>query len=212
MREVVQTVAAQKPRPVIFLWDNGHHPDLEGEVDWYVRSSINRRCWPRWYMALHATTEFICTLDDDLTFGDETLLSDLVALHRSRGDSQAIVGPCGVVLKEGASYRDAVHIHPFRRPVADASCDIVKGRCMLLTHEALLRATLPTNYFSHQDDDIIMSATLAGGRRGAHLCVGSLGPRFRLLPEPHALKNQPEHWNRRTQCCNTHFRTQLPTD
>src|SRR5688572_15947857 len=57
IRAVIRSVSSQLPRPEVFLWNNGADIECE-EVDWYVRSSLNKRCWPRWSMARHAETEF----------------------------------------------------------------------------------------------------------------------------------------------------------
>lgn len=208
---VIRSVSSQVPRPDVFLWNNG--PDIESEgVDWYVRSSLNKRCWPRWFMARHAETEFVCVLDDDVAFGDMRVLQDMVDLLVSQGSQRTIVGPCGVTLRDGVSYKAGDHVHPFRGGFTDGRCDVIKGKCMLLWRDAVSSIEFPEDLNEDCDDDIVVSALIARGRRGQHICAASLGPRFDLLPEPYALKNQPEHWQRRTACCNRYFDLSLPLD
>jgi hypothetical protein len=208
---VVGAVASQRPSPTIYLWNNGA-PIVQPGVDWYVASSINRRCWPRWYMAAFAPTEFVCVLDDDLCFADPHVLRDMKELLLDSGQPNTIVGPCGVTLIDGLSYRAARHVHPFRGEWKDAACDIVKGRCMLLRRHDLVTRVALSQYADEPDDDIIVSAALASGRRGQHICAASLGKRFHLLPESHALKDEAEHWTRRGKCCNKHFGTRLAVE
>jgi hypothetical protein len=208
---VIDSVASQRPTPAVYLWNNGAdiaHPD----IDWYVRSSVNRRCWPRWSMAVCAPTDFVCVLDDDLRFKDADVLRDMKEMLLDCGRPNAIIGPCGVNLIDGVSYKAAGHIHSLRRDWKDEPCDIVKGRCMLVGRESLVTHLVPHRYLDERDDDIIVSALLAGGKRRQHICAASFGKRFEQLPEPYALKDEAEHWKRRSMCCNKYFGTELPVE
>lgn len=208
---VIQSVSSQVPRPDVFLWNNGS-PINDRSVDWYVESSVNMRCWPRWFMARQARTELVCVLDDDIFFSDSGVLKDLADILLERGNQRTIVGPCGVTLRDGATYKDAHHVHPFRGTHADRPCDLVKGRCMLMWRSALVDVSFPDDLARDCDDDIVISSLLARRRKGQHISAASLGSRFTLLPEPHALKDEAQHWRRRTLCCNRFFDVDLPID
>jgi hypothetical protein len=130
VKRLLDALERQVPRPEIFLWNNGGalwHP----AVDWQVNSSRNALCWPRWSMAIHARTEFVCSLDDDLLPRDAKLLADALAFARR---SPGIIGAAGVAMRAGGGYGNGKH---FNRPRLTRQVDVVKGRLLMLPAEAL---------------------------------------------------------------------------
>lgn len=162
---VIDSVARQTAKPVIFLWNNGA-PLKDERIRWQVDSSENAGCWPRWFMASRAATEFVCSLDDDLILKDPYVLEDAIAFLAQCGE-ETIIGPEGVRLAFSKLYRDCDHV---AYPAEDTPVSIVKGRMMLFRRSALNRVTLTTAYDVARDaDDIALSAMAAGGKAGRHI-------------------------------------------
>jgi len=191
LRRVIDALDRQTLRPVMFLWNNGT-PFDDPRVDWRVDSSTNQRCWPRWFMAARAQTEFVAVLDDDLMPQDERVLENAVGFLSHQPTSSAI-GVCGVNLIDDRPYGKCGTVWPSE---TDQSVDIVKGR-FLMTRTASLRA-IPFAPATDEGigiaDDIIISAQLADGRSASHWIPSILKDRFAELPQPHALSGESGHY------------------
>ncbi len=185
LRLIVAALAAQKPRPLLFLWNNGEPLELEG-IDWQIDSSRNMGCGVRWQMGVHAPTEFVCSWDDDLLPGDPHVLRDAAACLAERG---GILGAFGVQILAGKDYRNSRHV---LLPAKDTEVDIVKGR-LLMARTAELRGVpaCPERYALA--DDLWLSSRIHGPHAAAGLFHGRLGD----LPAPHAVCGRPGHYKER---------------
>src|SRR5258705_12683270 len=95
LRRVLDGVLSQNIKSDIFLWNNNREPFKHRGIDWQVDSSQNKLCWPRWFMACMANTEYVCTIDDDLFFRDYNLLQDFLKIRVNLPD-RTILGIEGV--------------------------------------------------------------------------------------------------------------------
>lgn len=188
LRRVVDALAQQQPRPVIFLWNNAGGPLKLKGIDWQVDSSRNVGCAARWQMAVHAESEFVCSWDDDLVPKDPRLLADAVAALAG-GPAVGLLGAYGVRMLPGKDYLGSSHIS---FPGTDEMVDIVKGR-LLVARSADVRALPPCPPHYALADDLWLSAGVAG----PHRVTGLFRGRIRELPAPHAVCNRPGHYAER---------------
>jgi hypothetical protein len=200
---VIDSLMRQTLRPTVFLWNNAGTPFHDERVAWQVDSSQNMGCWPRWFMASRARTEYVCTLDDDLVLADEQVLEDAVALL-AQCPEHTILGPEGVKLVFGKPYRHCDHV---AAPETDTPVSIVKGRMMLLRRAALERVPFSTAYEVARDaDDIVISALVAGGKANRHVVPALFGDRLEELEEYGVgLKERPAHHERREAARRKYF-------
>lgn len=204
-RRVLDAVCSQTVRPVVFAWNN-HPAQLDDlRVAWRIQSSQNRFCWPRWYLAAQAETEFVASIDDDLLPADDRVLEDALAVLRD-AETHAIVGPYGKQLRDGVPFAESVHVSAGE---GDRRVDWVKGRLMVMRTESLRRvapARPPAPPpLVQRCDDIIVSARMAEGKRGQHLVPAVLRGRFRDLPQDHAVHRLPGFAEHRAQAAEQFF-------
>ena len=204
---ILDSIAAQSVETRIFLWDNGPEPVDDPRLDWRVDSSVNLGCWPRWIMATHAETEFVCSLDDDLCFGDRHVLRDGLRIMETLGPDQ-VVGPFARNLSKSLSYTKGRNIYGSRNGQAkNWKVDVIKGRHILARTEPL-RTRLPPHLPPPAEDDIAVCGILAGGKLRQHVRPGIYlhkGQRFRELPAPHSLWGRPDHLYRRDKAAREFF-------
>lgn len=196
MAAVLDALATQEPRPVIFLWNNSGQVFHHSAVDWQVDSSRNAQCLPRVWMAGWAETPFVCLHDDDLLPYDEHVLHDLVvAASRLKADQAA--GPCGAILPPDRPYLPHKSVWC---PGSTTPVDLVKGRCLVARTE-ILRERLSLADVTAEDgiaDDFVVCGRLAGGKRLYHVVPAGLTGRYRNLPVGReASFASPDHARRR---------------
>jgi len=209
---ILECLAAQTARPRIFLWNNGAPLDSSSLKPHasslsLIQSDTNLGCFPRWWLASAAETEFVCTIDDDLLLRDEKVLEDAIDACRSKCPD-GIVGFFGWKRVPGKSYKGARHING---SAEDRRVDLVKGRFMLLRRELLERVPLVppqdsslTPQALFRCDDIYINLMISGGRPGYHLVPGVLGKRWvDLKQDSRALAAQPGHWDARNRAVET---------
>ena len=205
LHQIIGQLRRQSLPVQIFLWNNGERFDSPW-LDWQVDSSLNKVCAPRWFMAASADTDFVCILDDDLFLADDNIMSDMINIAHNLPDD-TIIGPTGVKLVPGLTYRDAHHLYSFRcEESVDTPCDIIKGSLMLMRTSAL-RKHINLDVFNYcREEDIIVSALLAEGKRNHHLCLTSFGDRFRSVGnDAFALWRQEGHMEARQSACMRFF-------
>jgi hypothetical protein len=204
LRRTIISIENQSIRSTLFLWNNGS-PFVEPNIDWYLQSSSNKRCWPRWLMATCAKTEFVCTLDDDLRFADENVLAD--ALDRFPGSEEAcIIGADGVNLLPGMAYKHCEHLRLSDPPgPEDVRADLIKGKFMLMRTSALRERMIYGTPNTLCEDDIIISASLSRRQRKQHLVLATIRDRFVHAIEPYALCESEGHYDRRQEACEKYF-------
>ncbi len=199
----------QTARPRVVVWDNGFGEEgglkirpangpmmpIEAHplVDLAVYSSRNLGCFPRWQLATHCQTEYVCSLDDDLMFKDPRVLADAVTAHRTLCPD-GIVGMFGVRLQEGKTYKDARHYNG--RVKHDTPVDIVKGRFMLFRREQLRDVPGAIPGVLQAEDDLYVSLSISRGKLGGHLLPGCLSGRWQQVGKEDARSNslRPGHY------------------
>jgi hypothetical protein len=182
IRHVIAGWRMQSIPVSIFLWDNGDLRPPPSDVDLYVKSSVNLKCYPRWHLAAYAASEFICTNDDDLAVIDDKLAERIVA-RLSIMPEDTIIGPVGMCLKDGKYHFQEV-VNDDRR------VDVVKGR-MACMRRAFL-AKVPTWPPVPTEDDIYISSF------SKNKFVMSLFNRsWSELRAPHAISRAKGHFERR---------------
>jgi len=204
---ILESIASQSVDAKIFLWDNGETPIEDPRIDWLVRSSVNMACWPRWFMAVHADTDFVCTLDDDLCFADPHVLRD--GINAIEGlEADQLVGPCARNLGDGLSYSGGSNVLGSRKGgKADRLVDVIKGR-HIVAKTATLRDRLPLWFPPPPEDDIVVCGLVAKGRRRRHVRPDRYRyrlQRFEELPAPFALWESPDHLTRRDEAAKEYF-------
>jgi hypothetical protein len=201
---IIRDLRNQDAKPHIFLWDNSPYDHSETfDTDWTVKSSENKRCWPRWFMGSMAQTDYIMSLDDDLTMRDPKFISDLISVLDTAGDR--VVGIQGVLLRPGKLYFESNRMGV---PQENHEVDIVKGR--LLSFRTLLLKLIDLDAMRATEDDIAISGMLGQGMR-KHWIVPSLRARTLNLPDPHALWQEEGHFKRRDDAVKVFFPWHIPS-
>jgi hypothetical protein len=204
---LLDTIKAQKVESRVFLWDNGEEPVEDDRIDWIVRSSVNMLCWPRWFMACQADTEYVCTLDDDLCFKDHGVLGDGIEALETLDDHK-IVGPFGRILSPAGLYSGGSNVWGSEEDrETNWPVDVIKGRHMVVKTR-ILRNRLPMAIPPPPEDDIAVCGILAEGRRHQHVRPHHYGyrlQRFRELPANDAIWKKPDHLDRRDETARSFF-------
>lgn len=204
---VLDSITSQSVKARVFLWDNGEVPVEDPRIDWLVRSSVNMVCWPRWFMAAHADTPWVCTLDDDLSFADRHVLRDGIRAAEPLEPDQ-LVGPFGRRLSKELSYARGKNVWGSRDGrQRNWRVDVVKGR-HILARTATLRERLPLRIPPPPEDDIAVCGLVAGGKRRHHVRPAAYLyrlERFQELPAPHAIWEASNHLQRRDEAARRFF-------
>lgn len=205
LEKIIAQVRSQSVPVNIFLWNNGESI-INNDIDWYVESSHNAMCSPRWFMAANADTEFVCIYDDDLFLMDNNIFADIVKLA-DKSPRGSIFGPTGVTLKPGTHYRDAEHHYSFRSiKQEDIRCDIIKGSMMLMRTSELQKKVNLNIFKFKREEDIIVSALMADCQLNQHYCLLSFGDRFNSVGDDDvALWRHDGHMDARELACNEFF-------
>ncbi len=207
----------------VVVWDNGWTagqqvamPGPDGApvpvadhplVDFYVGAGRNLGCYPRWFLASLAQTEFVCSMDDDLIFADERVLADAMLACREQCPD-GIVGFFGWSRVPGKGYRQGRH---HNGTTTGTWADLIKGRFMLFRRELLERVPshlscldgLPGSHGlvgHHHEDDIILRLCMSRGETDFHRIPPVLKHRWKDLPQRGSSACAQEgHWRRRNE-------------
>ena len=140
LKRTIASLRSQSIPVAIWLWNNNPEDRTPYDVDQKFEAPRNFYCWPRWLLGSLIDTEFLFTLDDDLTFGDGEVLVDALS-YLKQLPLTSIVGYCGVQLDSDRNYWQSKHYH---QPEVDreVGVDIVKGRFMLMRKKFIGRISL----------------------------------------------------------------------
>lgn len=200
LAKLIQVLASQTRRPVIYLWDNSAHQTMDvigaaayKQVDWYVGSSRNLQCPPRWWMAQQAETPYVMSFDDDLMPSDNKLLEDLLPQLDEKGPRR-IVGAFGKLLNNSTTYELCPNSQP------GEYCDIILGRVMIMATKSLRQrlqwSTVLGNNWGTVDD-ITLSGMFYSKYQQLHYCSEVFKDRLTELPDDFALAKEPGHFIKR---------------
>lgn len=196
---IIRDLRNQEAQPRIFLWDNSPSDHSHTfDADWIVRSSENKRCWARWFMASMAETDYVMSLDDDLALMDAKFITDLVSTLDSAGDR--VIGIRGVLLRPGKLYAES---NSTGLTPGSYEVDIVKGR-LFAFRTSLFKWIDFGAVHATTEDDIAISGMLSQGVR-KHWIDPGLARRTANLPDPHALWQQEGHFKRRDEAVKIFF-------
>lgn len=199
---MIQSIRSQSVPIEILLWNNNSDDTTQYDVDLQVNSSQNLMCWPRWFLANYADSEYVFSLDDDVFFKDSTVIADCIAYTKEHVCS---IGYSGVILNDKKEYLESKHIYIPKRST-DVEVDIIKGRFMF--HHISFLDTM--RMFPHRDiqkygsrieDDIILSSFL-----GKKIIPSFLRDRLQELESNDALYEQSEHLDSRQETVQYYFR------
>jgi hypothetical protein len=130
----IQSIRKQDAGVKIWLWNNNPADTKSYDVDYQFNSPENFKCWPRWLLGSMVTTDYIFTLDDDLTITNPRHISNCISYIKSK-PIDTILGFTGVILERDKTYWQSPHINA--TPNRDARVDIVKGRFMFMRSSLL---------------------------------------------------------------------------
>lgn len=206
LRETIKSLKCQTVNPSIFLWNNGERSDF-ADIDWLVESSLNRKCIPRWFMAMFAETEFVCIIDDDIILNDKNVLEDIIEIA-SENDDNIIYGISGVRLQLGKTYSTSEHVFSYKGEALydNISVDIVKGSFMFMKAQSMRKLVDISMITVDTCDDIYVSSFMTKKRR-QHLCLSSFRDRFvHTGDDIHALWRSEDHFLSRNRVSASAFK------
>jgi hypothetical protein len=198
--KIINSLRSQSAPIEIFLWNNNPLDKTKYDVDLQIDSSKNLMCWPRWFMANYASSDYIFSLDDDFIFRDEKVIEDCIFYCQKQNDKGAI-GFFGVHLNKDKSYWGSKHL------VAGETdkVDILKGR-FIFCPKSVLR--LNSEAFGASidnpriEDDIFISSLIKNKTLPLFL-----RNRFLNLPDyNNGLYAQKEHKASRQDSCHKLFK------
>jgi glycosyltransferase involved in cell wall biosynthesis len=167
LERITHDAMQQSTHPQVWVVDNASDDTrhrYEGIAHRITRLRNQDKCYARWAEAAYTVTEFICIMDDDLTFDDAKVIEDCEQYMDDYPHMQAI-GHNGVRLTPGKSYWQARHMPSAHE---DQPCDIIKGRFMFVRARELY--AIPTrDELNDTCDDICISAMLTHKRVPAFL-------------------------------------------
>ncbi len=219
---IIDSLKNQSIECEIFLWNNSDDNFIDDRIDWVINSNRNRFCWPRWFMGVYAKNDFIMSLDDDLSFTDNTALEIIhnEAIHWwEKGRAIGIEGVRVNNLEKYFSTSTQMRLHKlkigkpnihFIKPKKIQKVDIIKGRLLLCSKEDLKEVPINTK-FRQYGDDIALSYFLSKGRRNHHIVTNKLNDKIINLEGTHdsMAQQSTENWDQiRTKILNEYFKNQ----
>lgn len=137
LKRIIEDAKKQTERPKIIVIDNSsndiHHKIDVTEVE-YIPSDNKNQCWERWVHAVKTDTEYVCVMDDDLTFNDNTTLNKCLN-YMDKNPKVDAVGYTGVNYDSNQGYFNSPHYgHPLQH---NLEVPIIKGRFMFIRKKSL---------------------------------------------------------------------------
>jgi len=185
----------------IFLWDNSGVFKKDNRIDWQITSSINKGCYPRWWMAFFAQTKFICSYDDDLMFKNFDALQE--AIETLNNTEKKAVGFCGRLLGDTPCNYEHTKTFEVNRITDKIQrdkeiVDLLLGRFILTTTHNIKELNLSHSY-PYTQDDIEVCAQLAGRQRQKFIVLKSLAESVIELPDNDAVWKMSGHFDVRQE-------------
>ena len=190
----IQSIRKQDAGVKIWLWNNNPADTKSYDVDYQFNSPENFKCWPRWLLGSMVNTDYIFTLDDDLTITNPRHISNCISYIKSK-PIDTILGFTGVILQRDKTYWQSPHINA--TPNKDTRVDIVKGRFMFMRSSLLNSVKLE----NEGQEDIKVSSYSKN-----KFIPGIFHGCFHELPEgDESLWKQPAHNNNRIVAAMRYF-------
>lgn len=192
VQQIIEALREQSVPVRIALWHNGADDDIPG-ADWVIRSDWNAGCLARWHVGALVGSDYVFTIDDDLTPKSAKLIETCIARSMREGDRR-ILGYTGRILASGPRYYNHGKSVGLSRD-EDRYVDIVKGRFMFVPSRLLARVPLAFPGYEGRGDDIWISLHTASGEK-THLLPKEVAGSFSNLEDKEeqvGLSKQPGH-------------------
>lgn len=198
LKKIISNLKSQTEKPQIFLWNNSQQDSKKYDIDLQINSSANLMCWPRWFMANYANTEYVFSLDDDLIFTDENVIGDCIRFMEK--NECGAIGYSGVLVnRPNDVYSRQKHCFSGSN---DRFVDILKGGFIfarkkdLSLPEIILDSSLRDPRI---EDDIIISSLI----KGKKIVPSFLRDRLKMMEGySYGLHKENGHYESRTKYMN----------
>lgn len=198
LERIIEDIKKQSVPIKIFLWNNNIEDKRKYPVDLQIDSSINLMCSPRWIMAGYADTDYVFSLDDDLTLKDNFVIEDCI---KYVSNNNCAIGYSGVILNNKKEYCASKHIESNKTD--DIIVDIIKGRFIFVKRKDCIAVNFSAIDKTHNfriEDDIILSSYL-----NKKIIPSFLYERLNNLPGKYALCSMPDHYQSRILITKKYF-------
>lgn len=142
LHKVIKSIRSQDLPIDIWLWNNSNIVE-QFDVDQYIHSSTNLKCFPRWCLASMVQTKYFFVIDDDIRFNDNRVISDCINSFEKSNIEDLIIGHTGVILNKEKSYFNSEH---FSNVAKSVYVDIVKGRFMFMKQSLMNSVTMDVSF------------------------------------------------------------------
>ena len=154
LQTVIEAALLQSTGPQVWVVDNaaGTRHEYKGKAHRMMYDDNSFKCWRRWQAAREVDTQFVCIMDDDLTFVRADVIERCELYMREHAQVD-VIGAFGVTMAPRRTYWQSQHHRAFKE---DRQVSIIKGRFMFMR-----TASVPDpERDGYQDtcDDICISA------------------------------------------------------
>lgn len=137
LKEIIEKAKKQTANPKIIVIDNASN-DAQYKIEVndveYIKSDNKHQCWERWIHAVKLESEYICVMDDDLIFNDDTTLYKCLE-YMDKNHIVDGIGYTGVDYNPNNGYFNSKHyLEPLQY---DLKVPIIKGRFMFIRKKSL---------------------------------------------------------------------------
>ena len=204
--KTIQSIRSQDIPIEIFLWNNNKQDTQDYDVDLRIDSSHNLMCFPRWFMAQFASSEYVFSIDDDKMFTHPSVVSDCIKLAKEKNTSlcyQGVIFPEEMQLLESKDYMKLKHVSA--KKDSDIQVDILKGSFLFSSKKNIVEclAGLDIDLYSPKvEDDIFISSKI----KGLKICPALLADSIKELPQAEeSLCFGKMHTSERSEAINKYF-------
>lgn len=196
---IVEAVKSQTVKPKLYVWNNDPDRFIQESdgPDWVINSSRNTTgLFTSQHMKM-CEEDFICYMDDDLTFRTPNALE--YAMGHAADDGR-LYGAFGVILHNDKPY---LKCPGFDCPVCQVNVDIMKYRFMLAGKETFSKVEDGKCNVIHQD--IAVSGNLSQGKCW-HVLIPHMKPHLKELPNGYGLHDRgTTHYDEREKWRRHYF-------
>lgn len=155
LKVIIENLRLQTVPVEIFLWNNNQKDENHFDVDLEINSSNNLFCFTRWLMSSFAESDYVLTLDDDLSPKNKNTIENCMN-YLEKNKTIDMIGYTGVKLNDTKQYWKSYHIaKPDQKK--DISVDIIKGRFIFARKSFLSNISFPSEFLIRGDDIFVSS-------------------------------------------------------
>jgi len=198
LKKIIASARKQTVSPIVWVVDNASNTEFEytGDCDRLIPADNSRKCLERWEHARDVKTKFVCIMDDDLMFLDNSVLEKSIRFL-DKNETVDAIGKQGVILR-APTYWESIHISIVKR---HTHVDILKGRFIVTRASVILENPITNEPGAFTCDDIVFSSKL-----NKKIVMKGMHIKFRNLPEGNeALYASEEQKKARNTYCKLHF-------